>query len=64
MAKKTVLETALEMHQDLRHALSCTDGCDKSDIRDSFLIQKITELQERIDVLELRGKTDGGGSLL
>lgn len=49
---KTVLETALEIHQDLRHALSCTDGCDKADIRDSFLIQKIAELQERINSLE------------
>lgn len=52
MEKKTSLEISLEMHQDLRHVLSCTDGCNKDDIRDSFLIQKIVELYERINVLE------------
>lgn len=54
MENKTALEMSLEMHQDLRHALSCVDGCDKEDIRNSFLISKIAELQERMNVVEQR----------
>lgn len=49
---KTALEMSLEMHRDLRSALSCMDGCDKDDIRDSFLISKIADLQERILFVE------------
>ena len=49
---KTALELSLEMHQDLNHALTCVDGCDKEDIRTSFLIEKIASLQERLDRIE------------
>ena len=49
---KTALEMSLEMHRDLRSSLSCMDGCDKDDIRDSFLISKIADLQERILFVE------------
>lgn len=49
---KTALESALDMHQDLNHALACVDGCDKDDIRTSFLIEKIAALQERLDRIE------------
>lgn len=54
MEKKTALQMSLEMHHDLRNALSCMDGCDKEDIRNSFLISKITALQEQINSLEER----------
>lgn len=52
MEKKTSLEMCLEMHKDLRSVLSCMDGCDKEDLRDSFLISKIADLQERVNKLE------------
>lgn len=52
MENKTALETCLEMHNDLRSVLSCMDGCDKNDLRDSFLIAKIADLQQRVDALE------------
>lgn len=54
MEKKTSLEMCLEMHKDLRSALSCMDNCDKEDLRDSFLISKIADLQERVNKLEYK----------
>lgn len=54
MGKMTALEMGLEMHKDLRSALACVDGCDKEDIRNSFLISKIAALQEQITLLEER----------
>lgn len=52
MEKKTSLEMCLEMHKDLRSVLSCMENCDKEDLRDSFLISKIADLQERVNKLE------------
>ena len=48
---KTILEASVEMHNDLRRALACMDGCNKDDIRDQFLIAKIAE-QTRLDACE------------